>query len=120
MAHNNKIKWNISLEEGIEIAHKNLIEILRDNSQPMYLTDITRLLNTKTKAHKIHNNKRHNCFTKYLKMTHGGIVNFLDTYTIYGIIDKEERIKVILLEDQFEGDRGPLRSITKDNEWVFV
>lgn len=121
MGHNN-FKWNISEEKGIEIAHTLLIEILNEQNKPMPLNELVFLLNSRSKEYKIHSNKKHNCFTKYLKVVHGGVVNFLDDYNIYGIIKKSDEIKVVLIRDLLEDFdiKSPLKRITKDNEWIFV
>ena len=121
MGHNN-FKWNISKEKGIEIAHTLIIEILNEQNKPMPLNELVFLLNSRSKEYKIHSNKKHNCFTKYLKVVHGGVVNFLDNYNIYGIIKKSDEIKVLLIKDLLEDFdiKSPLKRITKDNEWVFV
>jgi len=121
MGHNN-FKWNISEEKGIEIAHTLLIKILNEQTKPMPLNELVFLLNSRSKEYKIHSNKKHNCFTKYLKAVHGGVVKFLDDYNIYGIIKKSDEIKVVLIKDLLEDFdiKSPLKRITKDNEWVFV
>tara|TARA_B110000495_G_C22396432_1_gene253913 strand:+ start:60 stop:425 length:366 start_codon:yes stop_codon:yes gene_type:complete len=121
MGHNH-LKWNISKEKGIEIAHSLIIEILRETKKPMPLNELVFLLNSRSKEYKIHSNKKHNCFTKYLKVVHGGVVKFLDDYNIYGIIKKSNGIKVVLMDDLFEDfDIINLpKRITKDNEWVLV
>ena len=121
MGHNN-FKWNISKEKGIEIAHTLLIEILNEQTKPMPLNELVFLLNSRSKEYKIHSNKKHNCFTKYLKVVHGGVIRFLDDYNIYGIIKKSDEIKVVLIKDLLEdfNIKSPLKRITKDNEWVFV
>ena len=120
MGHN--YKWNISLEKGIEIAHTLIIDILRESNKPLSLNDLVFLLNSRSKEYKIHNNKKHNCFTKYLKVRHGGVVSFLDDYNIYGIMKKGSEIEILLLEDILEDYdiKSPLKRITRDNEWVFV
>ena len=119
MGHN-KIKWNINLEKGNEIAHSTIIEILREHNSPLALNELVFLLNSRAKCYKIHPNKKHNCFTKYLKVIHGGIVNFLDSFHIYGILTQNNKIYVQLIEEFLENEASPLKRITKDNEWVFV
>ena len=120
MGHN-KIKWNISLEEGEIIAHSTIIEILRGKKQPVLLNELISLLNAKTKKYNVHN-KKSNCFSKYLKMNYGGLVNFLDSYNIYGIINSEssDKVMVILLEEIIQEEGAPLKSIIKDSEWIFI
>jgi len=120
MGHN--LKWNITKERGIEIAHTLLIGILSESSKPQPLNELVFLLNSRSKEHKIHSNKKHNCFTKYLKVNHGGIINFLDDYNIYGIIKKGSEIKVVLMRDLLDNFdvKSPIKRITRDNEWVIV
>jgi len=120
MGHNN-LKWNISVERGIEIAHTLIISILRESTNPLSLNELIFLLNSRGKEYTIHPNKKHNCFTKYLKVRHGGIINFLDDYNIYGIIKKENDIKVVLVEGcEIFDVNCHLKRITRDNEWVMV
>jgi len=120
MGHNN-LKWNISIEKGIEIVHTLIISILREFENPLPLNELIFLLNSRGKEYTIHLNKKHNCFTKYLKVRHGGIINFLDDYHIYGIIKKENNIKVVLVEGYETFDvNSNLKRITRDNEWVMV
>ena len=119
MGHN-KIKWNITLEKGIEIAHSTIIDILRENMCPTPLNELVILLNSRTKHYKIHNQKKHNCFVKYLKVNYGGIISFLDNYHVYGIKNQDESIHVVLLEDLLEDEGLPIKQIIKDNEWIFV
>ena len=115
MGHN---QWNINSKEGIEIAHSTIIDILRESKNPILLSELVTLLNDRTKKYKIHSNKKKNTLSKYLKSNHGGILQFLDDYVIYGIIKKNNIIHVTLLEDLL--DNNPLKRITRDNEWVFV
>ena len=88
MGHN-RLKWNISIDKGIEIAHSIIKDILSENKNPVPIDELIFLVNNRAKKYKIHNNRKHNCFTKYLTINHGGIINFLDSYTSYGIINKE-------------------------------
>ena len=118
MGHN---QWNINSKEGIEIAHSTIIEILREKKKAILLSELVTLLNSRTKKYKIHPNKNKNTFSKYLKSNHGGILQFLDDYNIYGIINSKATIQVVLLEEYLEkNNSSPLKRITKDNEWIFV
>jgi hypothetical protein len=119
MGHN-RLKWNISIEKGIEIAHSIITDILSENKNPVSIDELIFLVNNRAKKYKIHNNRKHNCFTKYLTINHGGIVNFLDSYTSYGIINKENKDYVILIPDNLLENINPIKSITKDSDWIFV
>ena len=118
----NTLKWNISEEKGIEIAHTLLIEILSESKDPMNINELIILINNRSKKHKIHSSKKHNCFTKYLKIVHGGIVKFLDDYNIYGIVQESNDIKIILMREHLEDFdiKSPLKRITRDDDWIIV
>ena len=100
-----------------------MIEIL--NEQPkkmMKLNEFVYLLNSRTKHHKIHNNKRHNCITKYIRINYGGIQKFIDDYSIYGISKNGGETCVHLLEKEMKDfDINEIhRRITKDCDWIFI
>ena len=122
MVHSS-IHWNISSEKGFHLIHNSMIEIL--NEQPkkmMKLNEFVYLLNSRTKHHKIHNNKRHNCITKYIRSNYGGIQKFIDDYSIYGISNKGGETYVHLLEKEMKDfDINEIhRRITKDCDWIFI
>lgn len=119
MGHN-KVKWNISIEQGIKIAHSIIKDILQQNKEPVPIDELIFLINNRAKQYKIHHNRKHNCFTKYLKIVHGGIINFLDNYTVYGILQKKDKKYVVLISENISSETSPLKSITKDSDWIFV
>ncbi len=116
----NKLKWNISIEKGNEIAHSIIKDILQQNKEPVPIDELIFLVNNRAKKYKIHNNRKHNCFTKYLAINHGGIINFLDSYTTYGIIHKQDKKYVVLITENMLNETSPIKSITRDSDWIFV
>ena len=81
-----KFQWNILENEMQNIIHKNIISILKNSPKnKIPLNDFIKLLNEKTNHLKIHNNKRYNSTSKYIKYQYNGITKFLDDYNIYGI-----------------------------------
>jgi hypothetical protein len=118
----NKLNWNITLEKGLEISHNKIIEILREKNKPISLSELIDKLKQRTKKIKLHTNKKHNCLLKYIKDNYGGIIKFLDSYNMYGLIysDTNNSIKVILLEDQLEKEITPIKAIINESEWVFI
>jgi hypothetical protein len=121
------VKWNISDERGLHIIHQGLVQILREQPKKfLLLKDLVFLLNRRTRYHRIHNNKKHNSLTNYIKIKYGGIVKFLDDYSLYGIRIKDNRDYVYLMDmnnetltDQELIDYTTKR-ITQDTEWVIV
>jgi hypothetical protein len=92
MVHKND-KWNISDKRGEEIAHKYIIDILKDSkNNTIPLSELVSLLNHQTKHIKFTNHNKKKPISLYLQCKYGGIINFLDKYTIYGQI-KQSQIK---------------------------
>ena len=120
---NQNIVWNLSPEKCFEIIHLTLIDILEGNrDKTLTLDALIKTLNTRTKVYKLHNEKKYNSFSKYLKEEYDGLLNFIECYNFYDIIynDKEISIKlytnlVDLNDIKYSGKR-----ITRDNEWVFI
>lgn len=109
-------QWNIKLDEAIIIAHSNIKTILKENKEPILLSRLVTLLNNKTKNIRFHQNKKMNCFSKYMKYNYGGILKFLDDYNIYGIIDCKSDKKVLLLDD----NNSQIVQFSNDNEWILL
>ena len=120
---NQNIVWNLSPEKCFEIIHLTLIDILEGSKEKTLTLDaLIKTLNTRTKVYKLHNEKKYNSFSKYLKEEYDGLLNFIECYNFYDIIynDKEISIKlyknlVDLNDIKYSGKR-----ITRDNEWVFI
>jgi hypothetical protein len=120
---NQNIVWNLSPEKCFEIIHLTLIDILEGSrDKTLTLDALIKTLNTRTKVYKLHNEKKYNSFSKYLKEEYDGLLNFIECYNFYDIIynDKEISIKlytnlVDLNDIKYSGKR-----ITRDNEWVFI
>ena len=64
-----KITWNLSLEKCFEIIQYTLIDILSENkTKSLNIDKLVELLNQRTKIYKLHNSKKYNSFSKYLKI----------------------------------------------------
>ena len=99
MVHKND-KWNISDKRGEEIAHKYIIDILKDSkNNTIPLSELVSLLNHQTKHIKFTNHNKKKPISLYLQCKYGGIINFLDKYTIYGQI-KQSQIKQSLKQQK--------------------
>ena len=118
----NPIKWNYSEEKIFEIIHLTLIDILKgkeDNT--CYLKKLVPLLNLQSKVNRINDDRKYNLFSKYLKIEHNGILNFIEDYNFYEIIRKEQKIFVKLHEELInKDDLNWGKRITKDSEWILV
>lgn len=109
-------QWNINLDEVIKLTHSNIIDILKENNGKIILSRLVTLLNNKTKDIKFHSKKKLNCLSKYMKHNYGGILKFLDDYSIYGIKNTRNDIEVILLD---QNDKN-IFTIDNENEWILL
>ena len=119
----NNIKWNLTSDKCFEIIHLTLIDILTESKGYIKnIDDLIRLLNSRTKVYKLHNSRKYNSFSKYLKLEHDGFLNFIESYNFYGVIKTDKKISIKLyknlvnLDDlRYSGER-----YTKDSEWIFI
>jgi hypothetical protein len=118
----NSAKWNFSDDKCFEIIHLTIIDILSEkNGKILSLNALIENLNSRTKIYKLHNSKRLNMFSKYLKIEYGGVINFLERFNFYSVVKTEKDIYVKLyknlvnLDDIKEGKR-----ITKDSDWILI
>jgi len=118
----NSVKWNFSDDKCFEIIHLTIIDILSEKHRKILsLNALIENLNSRTKIYKLHNSKRLNMFSKYLKIEYGGVINFLESFNFYSVVKTEKDIYVKLyknlvnLDDIKEGKR-----ITKDSDWIII
>jgi len=91
-------KWNISDKQGEEIAHRYIIEILKDSkNNTLLLSDLVILLNQRTKHIKFINRSQKKPLSVYLRCNYGNIINFLDRFLTYGLIRNNTDIQVKLM-----------------------
>lgn len=116
------VEWNLSDDKCFEIVHLTVIDILSEkHGNILSLNNLVENLNSRTKIYKLHNSKRLNMFSKYLKIEYGGVLKFLETFNFYSVIRNEKDIYIKLyknlvnLDNIKEGKR-----ITKDSEWIII
>jgi len=118
-----KITWNLSFDKCFEIIHYTLIDILNESKTKSFNIDkLVELLNQRTKIYKLHDSKRYNSFSKYLKIEYNGVLNFLENYNFYGVVKTSNEIIIKLYSNlvdlndlKYTGKR-----ITKDSEWIMI
>ena len=116
----NLIQWNLSEEKCFEIIHLTLIDILSEKpNQTLSLNRLVELLNSRTRIYKINNQKKYNSFSKYLKLKHKGILNFIEEYNFYGVDKTNKNIQIQLYKNLVNLNSLEKR-ITKDSEWEFI
>jgi len=91
-------RWNISDKRGEEIAHRYIVDILKDyKQQTLPLSDLVILLNQRTKHIKFINKSKRKPLSVYLRCNHGNIINFLDKFIDYGLLKQGTTIQVKLM-----------------------
>ena len=118
MVHKND-KWNISDKRGEEIAHRYIIDILKDSkNNTIPLSELVSLLNHQTKHIKFTNHNKKKPISLYLQCKYGGIINFLDKYTIYGQI-KQSQIKQSQIKQSLKQQKDTMYVKLMDSEITY-
>ena len=115
-------KWNISKERGEEITHKYIIEILKDSkNNTMPLSDLVILLNQRTKHIKFINMSKRKPISVYLRCSYGNIINFLDNFSIYGLLKQGANTQVKLLDGQVTYNKSLNQHVFQEyKEWILI
>ena len=116
-------QWKLSEDKVFEIIHLTLIDILSERKDKTYpLNKLVELLNSRTKIYKLHDTKKYNSFSKYLKIEERGILNFIEKFNIYSVIRTDRNIYVKLYKNLVDLSdlRSSAKRITKDSEWILV
>jgi len=119
----NNIEWNLTSDKCLEIIHLTLIDILTESKEYIKnIDDLIRMLNSRTKVYKLHNSRKYNSFSKYLKLEHDGFLNFIESYNFYGVVKTDKNISIKLYKNLADLDdlRYSGKRYTKDSEWIFI
>ena len=119
----NNIKWNLTSEKCFEIIHLTLIDILTESKDcTKNINDLILMLNSRTKIYKLHNSRKFNSFSKYLKIEYNGFLNFIEDYNFYDVIKTDKNISIKLYKNLVNTDdiKYSGKRLTKDSEWVFI
>jgi hypothetical protein len=116
------VEWNLSDDKCFEIVHLTIIDILSEkHGNIISLNNLVENLNSRTKIYKLHNSKRLNMFSKYLKIEYGGVLKFLENFNFYSIIRNEKDIYIKLYKNLVNLDNiKEDKRITKDSEWIII
>ena len=116
------INWKLSSEKCFEIIHFTLIDILTESKDHIQNIDnLIYKLNKKTRVYKLHDLKRYNSFSKYLKLEYDGFLKFIEDYNFYDIIKKDKTIYIKLYKNLVDlKNLKDSKRYTKDSEWIFI
>jgi|TARA_B110000971_G_scaffold221490_2_gene268853 hypothetical protein len=110
-------KWNISEEKCFELIHLILIDILNSSGGVASLNRLVHQLNARIKKRQLSDEVHNNLFTRYLKLEHKGILDFIESYNFYGVT-KDNNIISVKLYDNLIGESS--KRLTKDKEWILI
>ena len=117
------IKWNLTHEKCFEIIHLTLIDILSESKDNIRnINDLILMLNSRTRVYKLHNCRKYNSFSKYLKIEYDGFLNFIESYNFYGVVKTYKDIIIKLYKNLVNLDdlKYTGKRLTKDSEWIFI
>jgi len=116
------INWKLSSEKCFEIIHFTLIDILTESKDHIQNIDnLIYKLNKKTRVYKLHDLKRYNSFSKYLKLEYNGFLKFIEDYNFYDIIKIDKTIHIKLYKNLVDlKNLKDSKRYTKDSEWIFI
>lgn len=112
------VQWKITKTEGLNLIHKTIRESLIESNLVLDLNELVQAINDKTKLNHIHHVKKYNRLSKYIKCEYGGIIKFIDQYSIYGISHLNNKIRIHLLND-LDYTIVPT-NIIRDDEWIIL
>lgn len=116
-------QWKLSEDKIFEIIHLTLIDILSERKDKTYpLNKLVELLNSRTKIYRLHDIKKYNSFSKYLKIEERGILNFIEKFNFYSVIRTDRNIYVQLYKNLVDLSNlsSSEKRITKDSEWILI
>jgi len=117
------IKWNLTHDKCFEIIHLTLIDILTESKGNIRnINDLITMLNSRTRVYKLHNCRKYNSFSKYLKIEYDGFLNFIESYNFYGVVKTDKDISIKLYRNLVNLDDLKYigKRLTKDSEWIFI
>lgn len=112
------ILWNIDDNDCIHLIDNYSVEIINNSKGEITLSLLIDELNKKTVTHNIHNDKKMNKFSRFLKHKYGNSSKFYELYNHYSIINDGSKIYIQLHPHLITHSSN--KRITKDSEWIFV
>jgi len=114
-------KWNLSKEKGEELAHKYILEILHDSkNHRILMSDLIILLNQRTKHINLKHHSKKKPMSVYLRCVYGSFINFLDNFTMYGIMKDGANIVVILIDNQLTPKSLTQDIVREHKSWILL
>jgi hypothetical protein len=96
--------WNLPTESIDSVAYDIIFLVLKEsNDEYVEINTLIRGIENKSKHYMfIYKNSR-KTLMKYIKIEHKSLTKFLDKYDKFGIIKKDNRVYIKLMEDYLDG-----------------
>ena len=80
------------------------------------------MFNCITSIYKLHNSRKYNSFSKYIKLEYNGFLKFIENYIFYEIIKTDKDINIKLYKNLVNIDDliNNGKRLTKDSEWILI
>jgi len=122
--HRPQHKWNISKKRGEELIHKHILDIFSQrDSGKVAIQELISLMNQSTKHIHLIQNRQKKSISAYVTSVYGSFTNFLDEYSMYGII-REDKIYICLFEVNMESsvpfDRLSDWQVINEEDYVLI
>jgi len=112
--------WNVEKSRAHELIHEMLSNILQEQPKEyLPLQELIASMNRRGRQYHIHTQKKHNSWSKYIKMTYGDMEDFLQDYRFYKVVKEGTKTRVYFVKDFYTEDEKH-RRFTTDKEWIFV
>jgi len=85
------------------------------------MSDLIILLNQRTKHINLKHHSKKKPMSVYMRCSYGNIINFLDNFTIYGVINNDSDIQIKLLDTEITNKKFIEQNIMNEHkDWILI
>ena len=85
------------------------------------MSELSILLNQRTKHIKFIQYSKKKPMSVYMRCPYGNIINFLDNFTIYGVINNDSDIQIKLLDTEITNKKFIEQNIMNEHkDWILI
>ena len=97
-------RWNLPTNSIDSVAYDIIFLVLKESKDEyMEINTLIRGIENKSKHYMFVYKNDRKSLMKYIKIEHHSLTKFLDKYDKFGIIKKDNRVYIKLMEDYLEG-----------------
>ena len=98
------IGWNLQTEIIDKLAYDIIYESLKESKDEyVEINKLIRIINSKSNHLVLKYKNNHKTLLNYFKIEKKGLTRFIDNYDKFGILKRDNRIYIKLMEDYLEG-----------------